>query len=221
MTSTYLVLLLCLAASASALSLQHQLTLSAQPNHQLFISIKSPYEDEDKTTPVQNSLPLTYNGCGSAPWQVALGKMVSPYLSSLTPCCNQHDICYGTSGAPDFKESFKKCNVDFKECMYDVCLDVEGRSTSSKLLCKINASTFYNAVKYFGQGPYNKSQKNHCDCVWNDHHTIHKLTLNHKIIQPIIQSSNDIFWMKWRYYICCWVFRNYNTIVEILIFFPA
>ena len=163
MNSTYLVLFLCFAASVFALEIQHGLSqASGYPTHDLFKDIKSPCGSTKKA--VQNNIPKSSNGCGSASWQVKLGQVMSPYLKHLTSCCDEHDSCFDTCGAPDFEDSFQKCNVDFKQCMYAVCLKTQ-KSSFSKTMCKLNAGTFYGLVKHGGQGPYNSAQKKHCDCV--------------------------------------------------------
>lgn len=91
--------------------------------------------------------------------------MLSPYIKYLTPCCNEHDKCYGTCAVTNFEDAFKKCNNDFKDCMTKVCVEVEGNHWAARQLCKANAGTFYEIVKNLGPIAYNNSQKNHCDCV--------------------------------------------------------
>jgi hypothetical protein len=101
MNSTHLILLLCLAATVSALATQHGLSQpSGYPSHDLFVKIESPCDEDEEV--VSNGTPATFNGCGSAEWQVKALKMFTPYLQTLTPCCNQHDICFGTCALSNF-----------------------------------------------------------------------------------------------------------------------
>lgn len=116
MIKSNLLLLLALLALAHSLSLDvplsHQMT--ALPAHEA--KVESPCKSGQVI--VSKNLQPTKNGCGSAPWHVKLGKMMSPYLKHLTECCNAHDACFDTCTVSDFKKAFTKCNVDFKECMY-------------------------------------------------------------------------------------------------------
>lgn len=136
--------------------------VSDQPQHDLrvFGKVRSPCDDGE--TAVDNGVPATVNGCGSADWQVKLGKVFAPYLHSFTPCCNAHDACFDHCGGPDFSAAFKTCNNDFKTCMYDACADL---GYIKKKLCKSNAYSFYKLVASAGgKTAYEKAQKNHCDC---------------------------------------------------------
>jgi hypothetical protein len=112
---------------------------------------------------VPNSILSTTNGCGSKPWHVKLGKMLSPYLKFLNKCCDAHDYCYGLCSTSDFKTAFNKCNSDFNDCMYDACND-NVDSFISRKICKANAKTFYLLVHTAGQRAWNSAQKTHCDC---------------------------------------------------------
>lgn len=37
------------------------------------------------------------------------------------PCCNEHDLCYGTCNT-DGARDFSKCEVAFKECLGKRCM---------------------------------------------------------------------------------------------------
>jgi hypothetical protein len=123
--------------------------------------VESPCEDGQQIVP--NTVLSTANGCGSKPWHVKLGKVLSPYLKFLNKCCDAHDHCFDVCSTSDFKSAFDKCNDDFKTCMYDVCDDNEDNIISRRI-CKTNAKSFYMIVHKLGQSAWNKAQQNHCDC---------------------------------------------------------
>ncbi len=144
MPRIFLLLLAIALSFASTLPATHTAShfMTSRMSHEA--KVESPCDDDEKV--VSKNIPSTANGCGSAAWNVKLGKMLSPYIKRLTPCCTKHDACFDTCAIKNFGEAFKKCNVDFKNCMYSVCRKVEGNSWASKQLCNLNAWTFYNAV---------------------------------------------------------------------------
>lgn len=79
--------------------------------------MESPCEDGQQIIP--NKVVSTANGCGSKKWHVKVGKMLSPYLKYLDECCDAHDHCFDKCTVSNFKDTFNKCNDDFKDCMYD------------------------------------------------------------------------------------------------------
>jgi len=128
------------------IALANSLTVDIPASHQMApvahqAEVKSPCKNGQQIVP--NSVKSTSNGCGSKPWHVNMGKMLSPYLKYLNKCCDAHDHCFGVCSTSNFKTAFDKCNNDFKDCMYDVC-DKNTRNSISIKLCKANAITFYH-----------------------------------------------------------------------------
>ena len=82
------------------------------------------------------------NGCGSEAMAKlglnALGAKLMPPV--FQGCCHEHDVCYSTFGTLR-----SGCDLDFRDCLHNVS---EGEADH------FMADTFYNAVKYGGQGPY-------------------------------------------------------------------
>jgi len=101
--------------------------------------------------------------------QTKVLKAITPFLSVLLPCCNKHDICYGTCAGSGFTSAFKKCNSEFDKCMKSNCNEIKHRSTvtttAKREVCKFSAATYYTAVSALGKTPYFNAQKEHCDCV--------------------------------------------------------
>jgi len=83
----------------------------------------------------RNDPSLASNGCGDHSFA---GSLVPNYR--FETCCNGHDDCYS-----DCTRSFRDCNSDFLNCMYDVCTTqsilVEGR-----LLCIAAAELYHGYV---------------------------------------------------------------------------
>jgi hypothetical protein len=121
-------------------------------------------------TAYANSVPVTSNGCGSGATQAALASALVPYLNDFTPCCNAHDICFGTCAISNFLAAFNTCNSSFKTCMYSKCA-AKARAIwnpitayLTKSACETTASLLYDAVNSLGKGIYVSSQKLHCSC---------------------------------------------------------
>lgn len=100
----------------------------------------------------------TANGCGSGFW-----SSIPPYgslyrdLGYFTACCNNHDVCYGTC------QSQKAiCDVAFYLCMYLACDGAT--STLSRWACRSDATFFFGAVRWFGQGAFDSAQRAACVC---------------------------------------------------------
>lgn len=104
----------------------------------------------------------TSNGCGSTKWQALAGDVLLPYNDKFESCCDTHDVCFGTCGAPDLTGSFKDCNSDFKDCMDSKCKKI--KNFFSEKVCKATATLVYKAVKEGGENPYEASQKKACKC---------------------------------------------------------
>jgi secretory phospholipase A2 len=81
----------------------------------------------------------TPNGCGAS--GSALNDKILGGL--FTPCCNNHDVCYGSAGS--VKDS---CDSNFYNCMWNKC------SGLTKLVCQAQAAAYYQAVSQFGCGAF-------------------------------------------------------------------
>ena len=106
-------------------------------------------------TAVSNGLTPTANGCGAKD-----GIKVPDF--TFGTCCDGHDICYGTCS-----EDFTTCNNDFYGCMLQECLPF----IISPLLylgCNGVATTYYLAVRFFGDDAYAEATKELCDCKCDD-----------------------------------------------------
>lgn len=93
------------------------------------------------------------NGCGDGTWKSEIGRHVLGIADldmplpgiSFQPACNHHDSCYHTG--------FKKfCDMRFAGELANIC----GSSTP----CIDKAFLYSEAVDHFGQGAYDKDQRN-------------------------------------------------------------
>ncbi|KAL9646879.1 hypothetical protein ABK040_013739 [Willaertia magna] len=103
------------------------------------------------------------NGCGPASLGI-VSKAIGKLSGSFTPCCNAHDVCYGTCN-----KDKEQCDFEFRECMFKVCKRKFGkknkRRTFKERLCRIKAKTYFEAVYgKIGCGVYKDSQKEACVC---------------------------------------------------------
>jgi hypothetical protein len=91
----------------------------------------------------------TSNGCGS--YGVSVD---APF--GVTPCCNQHDICYHSCNT-----SKSDCDDRFDQCMKDVC---DSEDDLEKIACRAQAELFYRAVMDLGCRAYLNNQEDGCQC---------------------------------------------------------
>jgi hypothetical protein len=91
----------------------------------------------------------TSNGCGS--YGVSVD---APF--GVTPCCNQHDICYHSCST-----SKSDCDDRFDQCMKDVC---DSEDDLEKIACRAQAELFYQAVMDLGCRAYLNNQEAGCQC---------------------------------------------------------
>jgi secretory phospholipase A2 len=90
-------------------------------------------------------------------------KYYLPFNDKFKVCCDKHDICYGTCGAPNLTVLFKKCNNQFKDCIVSQCGTI--KNFFSQKACKFAADALYEAVNGVGgQDAYVASQKQACKC---------------------------------------------------------
>ena len=90
------------------------------------------------------------NGCGPEGMQVE-----EPF--GLWQCCNGHDVCYSTCGAP-----FAHCEEQFSTCMKGVCDRLE--SSERRQACHEQANSFTSMTGLFGRGSHSSSQMDTCEC---------------------------------------------------------
>lgn len=122
-------------------------------------------------TAVDNGVPVTSNGCGSGPTQAKLAKNLIPFLTVLTPCCDDHDVCYGTCVSSNYLAVFNGCNNAINNCMFSQCdahaktISNKIKAAAAKLLCKTTATLIYQGVSNLGKKFYEQAQKEHCSCT--------------------------------------------------------
>jgi hypothetical protein len=90
----------------------------------------------------------SHRGCGP----VAID--VTPILnyineSDITPCCDQHDVCYSSCGPTE-----TMCNNNFLNCTQNVCAS----QATNVAKCRAISCSFYYLVKLFGGPSYVISQ---------------------------------------------------------------
>jgi len=105
----------------------------------------------------------TFNGCGGQ------GSVFNPVIpghygaANFTPCCNTHDICYGTCN--DVKAT---CDSSLLTCMTascDAAYSAPGVLNSiQRANCHGVANTFHSAVSNAGGSFYEAGQDGACDC---------------------------------------------------------
>jgi secretory phospholipase A2 len=89
--------------------------------------------------------------CGSGFFGDLIVPDKIPSGANFGPACSKHDSCYDTC-----KAGKKYCDNAFLADMYAIC----ERLPSDKIkLCRIDAVTYYKAVRSLGCGAYKKAQK--------------------------------------------------------------
>ncbi|MGD2084673.1 MAG: phospholipase A2 [Candidatus Aminicenantes bacterium] len=88
------------------------------------------------------------NGCGTKKIDVP----DKPFGNDFKEACNNHDKCYSTQG-----KSKKNCDDQFRKDMDRECNKKKGIGHK---VCKATSSVYHNAVKYGGNGAYNRAQGN-------------------------------------------------------------
>ncbi|KAL9652064.1 hypothetical protein ABK040_000405 [Willaertia magna] len=150
LTVSLLLALFCLLSSSNFVESKHKKCVVKTCRAGLF------------TKPRVNFKPKT-NGCGPASLGI-VSKAIGKLSGSFTPCCNVHDVCYGTCN-----KDKEQCDFEFRECMFKVCKRKFGkknkRRTFKERLCRIKAKTYFEAVfGKIGCGVYKDSQKEACVC---------------------------------------------------------
>uniref|UniRef100_A0A6T2D8V7 Phospholipase A2 domain-containing protein n=1 Tax=Eutreptiella gymnastica TaxID=73025 RepID=A0A6T2D8V7_9EUGL len=84
------------------------------------------------------------NGCGTTGLTLAQSNV-------MTPCCNEHDHCYGTAG-----KTQKSCDDEFLSCM----LNKAGNDAADKAL----ANSLYGAFAAVGSVPFCVAQTETVGC---------------------------------------------------------
>ena len=90
------------------------------------------------------------NGCGSPEMSV---DFLSKLLFNMTPCCHDHDMCWGTCNA-----AMEKCDDAFEQCMLGVC-----KGHGDNPLCLAMAKIYKAAVSAVCP-IYLESQQDVCMC---------------------------------------------------------
>ncbi len=102
--------------------------------------------------PLQQLKAPTFNGCGS---QAAIEANIIPdkfINNKLTPCCNVHDICYGTVGRTQ-----KACDEAFDSCTEAKCYaEYKG---PNRLTCRAYAKSMYAIVDLVGKSAFEVAQR--------------------------------------------------------------
>ena len=102
------------------------------------------------------------NGCGPA------GGVVTPFIpnswgaANFLPCCNAHDVCYGTCNG-----SKAGCDNTFHTCLIGACdAAYAAHPILQRLLpnCYNAAHTYFGAVSLGGGGAFDSAQMEACDC---------------------------------------------------------
>jgi hypothetical protein len=99
------------------ISLQTHEQFADEPIHE-FVAL-SPCPPHQ--TAYANNRPSKANGCGVGGAMNNVLTTIAHYISLFEPCCNVHDLCFQSCGAPNFQESFNNCNSAFKSCMFSQC----------------------------------------------------------------------------------------------------
>ena len=146
------LLLVFLIFAAQAITLEassHE--LKELPEHDIKLLGKITPPCPSGKTAYDNKIAVVPNGCGSGATQAKIASVLVPYLETLTPCCNAHDICFGTCVSSNYDSAFSNCNSVFKSCMFGKC-DEKAKATSAwkrefvKAACKSTATAMYAAV---------------------------------------------------------------------------
>jgi len=106
----------------------------------------------DGSDPVTGAgTPPSSNGCGpvgAADW--VMKALDDPVLK---PCCDDHDICYGTIGTPH-----ENCDATFFSCMTARCKSA-GLNWFLRFGCYEAATIYWGFVRALGCGPWQEAQK--------------------------------------------------------------
>ncbi len=100
------------------------------------------------------------NGCGAEGGRSFPGSFGN---AEFTPCCNDHDCCYG-----ECNSNRGGCDTTFEECMTAACdAAYPGSGYPDRLKrssCRGAANTYWAAVAAAGQAAYDAAQRAACDC---------------------------------------------------------
>lgn len=99
------------------------------------------------------------NGCGAQGGQQFPGSFGA---ASFTPCCDTHDVCYGTCNS-----NRTTCDNNFEVCLTascDAAYPGGGLNAIRRSTCRGAANSYWAAVASFGGSAYNAAQSGACDC---------------------------------------------------------
>eukprot|EP01035_Chromulina_nebulosa_P029386 gene29386-38944_t len=108
-------------------------------------------ENNKKLVAVQNlDKNVESNGCSKPSFIQVSGE------EDFTYCCDRHDACYATCGAP---KAF--CDLEFKKCMKKMCKSLFRQNRD----CEKAADTYAMGTMIFGEVGFSDSQRDFCVCV--------------------------------------------------------
>jgi len=99
------------------------------------------------------------NGCGGA------GSIFTPIIpnrfgsADFTPCCDTHDICYGTCNKVK-----SQCDNNFLGCLQASCMAAYSDKPVRLKACLKVAGIYFGFVDSRGQNFFDNGQKEACDC---------------------------------------------------------
>ena len=102
------------------------------------------------------------NGCGPEAWySVFIPNHISLAwigTADFTPCCNAHDVCYGTCGSRQVQ-----CDQTFRVCLYEACKKAfPGPNLRPMGGCFIIANRYVSAVSSGGAKFHGEAQDTYC-----------------------------------------------------------
>lgn len=112
----------------------------------------------------------TVNGCGPAGFLNVVATLIPDgWLHvSFKSACDRHDACYGTcSASPTKKDDCDRQMYDSAVLACNTAFTVPfgpGRIAFDFGVCQVVAQTYYDAVSSGGAGPYDRAQKEACEC---------------------------------------------------------
>lgn len=107
----------------------------------------------------------TANGCGAENSNRFLMKISLTALKHFTPCCNDHDYCYGGKTSDNinyFRKNRLDCDNSMNECIKKK-IDEMDTNFVKKTVWKGVALSMYQAVRNLGCKPFAEARiKSHC-----------------------------------------------------------
>ena len=81
-------------------------------------------------------------------------------LVNFTPCCNDHDRCYGTCGS-----NRADCDSELSDCMKNACDNYFTLPITwhERAACRVTASVYWGTLRVLGGEAYESAQDEACD----------------------------------------------------------